>query len=204
MRSSRKSVAARPSPERSTCSRQSGFTLLEVLVVVFIIAVISGVSVLSLGVLSNERDVEREATRAMALFAIAKDEAMLQGREFGVEFQRSGYRFVEYDPDSEQWFDVPGDEDLLRTYSLPEEMELELYLDDQLIRLDDTLAELSQLDDEQSSSNPSDEYSPHVFLYSSGDMTPFELHVLRTSDNARIRFEIDLLGNARYLEEDDF
>ncbi len=183
--------------------RQTGFTLFEVLVVVFIIAVIAGTAVLSLGVLGDDRDVDREANRAMTLFAVAKDEAMLQGREFGIEFQRGGYRFVEFDTETEQWFDVPGDDDLLRTYTLPESMELELYLDGQAVKLENALAELAVADDDDPPDSDTD-YSPHVFLYSSGDMTPFELHVLRPADDARIRFEIDLLGNARYLEEDEF
>ena len=185
--------------------RQTGFTLFEILVVVFIIAIISGTAVLSLGVLGDDREVDREAGRAMALFAVAKDEAMLQGREFGIEFQRGGYRFVEFDTETEQWFDVPGDDDFLRTYTLPESMELELYLDGQAVKLENALAELTVEDeDEDDPSDSSRDYSPHVFLYSSGDMTPFELHVLRPADDARIRFEIDLLGNARYLEEDEF
>ena len=182
--------------------RQTGFTLFEILVVVFIIAVISGTAVLSLGVLGDDREVDREASRAMALFAVAKDEAMLQGREFGIEFERGGYRFVEFDPETEQWFDVPGDDDLLRTHTLPDSMELELYLDGQSVKLENALAEIAVADDDDPAD--SSEYSPHVFLYSSGDMTPFELHVLRPVDDVRIRFEIDLLGNARYLEEDEF
>ena len=183
--------------------RQTGFTLFEVLVVVFIIAVIAGTAVLSLGVLGDDREVEREADRAMALFSVAQDEAMLQGREFGVEFQRGGYRFVEFDTETEQWFDVPGDDDLLGTHTLPESMEFELYLDGQAVKLENALAELAVADDDDRDDSGA-EYLPHVFLYSSGDMTPFELHVLRPVDDVRIRFEIDLLGNARYLEEDEF
>ena len=184
--------------------RQTGFTLFEVLVVVFIIAIISGTAVLSLGVLDDDRELDREASRAMALFAVAKDEAMLQGREFGIEFQRGGYRFVEFDTETELWFDVPGDDDWLRTYTLPDSMELELYLDGQAVKLENALAELATEEDDDDPSRSGPEYSPHVFLYSSGDMTPFELHVLRPADDGRIRFEIDLLGNARYLEEDEF
>ena len=184
--------------------RQSGFTLFEILVVVLIIGIIAGTAVLSVGVLRDDRQVRREADRAAALLSILQDEAMLQGREFGIEFTRTGYRFVEYDPFGDRWAEIPLD-DLLRARQLPDSMEIELYLDGQSVKLDDTPARLVEEEDEDDDRATGIElYSPHVFVYSSGDLTPFEVHIIRPSDNARVALAIDVLGNQEFLDEEDF
>ena len=172
--------------------------------VVFIIAILTGAAMLSLGVLDDDRDVRREADRAAALFGIALDEAMLQGREFGIEFTRAGYRFVEFDVLGERWAEVPLD-DLLRTHALPEDIEFELYIDGQRIQLNETPTNfVVDEDDEDSRAFGIEAYAPHVYVYSSGDMTPFELHFVRYSDDARIAFTIDLLGNTEFIEDEEF
>ncbi len=191
--------------------RQSGFTLFEILVVVFIIAIISGTAILSIGVLGDDREVEREADRAIALITILRDEAMLQGREFGIEFLTSGYRFVEYDVLGDRWADVPLDE-MLTTRTLPEGMELELYIDGRGVRLNVEPArfkvdEKKDKEDEKNKVTKSfgvEQYSPHVFVYSSGDMTPFELHIVQPSNDTRLAFQVDVLGNTELIEIEDF
>ena len=188
-------------------SRQSGFTLFEILVVVFIIAIISGTAVLSIGVLRDDREVQREADRAIAVFSILRDEAMLQGREFGVEFLTTGYRFVEYDVLGDRWADVPLDE-LLTTRTLPQGMEFELYVDGRGVKLNYEPTRFVQKeydeDDDSENSFGIEQYSPHVYVYSSGDMTPFELHIVQAADDTRIMFLVDVLGNTEYIEDVEF
>lgn len=182
--------------------RQSGFTLFEILVVVFIIAIITGTAVLSVGVLRDDREVQLEADRAVALFSIVQDEAILQGRDFGIEFLRTGYRFVEYDVLGDRWADVPLDE-LLVMRQLPDGMEFELFVDGQRVKLNEDPARFVADEDEEQSFGI-EQYSPHVFVYSSGDLTPFEVHILRPSDDVRIAFQIDVLGNIEYLDLEEF
>ncbi len=184
--------------------RQAGFTLFEILVVVFIIAVITGTAVLSVGVLRDDRDVQREADRAVALFTIIQDEAVLQGREFGIEFLRTGYRFVEYDVLGDRWADVPLD-DLLAMRQLPDGMEFELFVDGQSIKLNEDPARfVEDKDDDEGLSFGVEQYSPHVYVFSSGDLTPFEVHIRRPADNVRIAFQVDVLGNAEYIDLEAF
>ena len=176
--------------------------------VVLIIAIISGTAVLSIGVLRDDREVQREADRAIALFSILRDEAMLQGREFGVEFMTTGYRFVEYDVLGDRWADVPLDE-LLTTRTLPEGMEFELYVDGRGVKLNyDPVRFVQKEDDEDDEDSDKsfgiEQYSPHVYVYSSGDMTPFELHIVQAADDTRIMFQVDILGNTEYVEDVEF
>ena len=182
--------------------RQNGFTLFEILVVVFIIAIVMSTALISTGVLRDDRELEREADRAVALLELAMDDAVLQGRDFGIEFMRTGYRFVEFDPDGERWADVPLD-DLLGAHSLPEGLELELYVDGGRVRLDDTPAQFDPVDDEDD--RPAlgvEQYSPHAYLFSSGDISAFELHIVRFRDDSRVAFSIDLLGNVEFLDNE--
>ena len=137
----------------------------------------------------------------MALAALVQDEATLQSREFGIELMTGGYRFVEYDALAGQWADVPGD-DTLRLRALPEEVEFELYLEDKRIVLDDDPAEFDD-PDEQALVASTRDYSPHLLIYSSGDATPFELHILRKHSDQNVILRGDALGSLKIVNPDE-
>lgn len=175
--------------------RRSGFTLIELLVVIIIIATVSAVAILSFGLLGNDRELEDEARRLRELVQLAGDEALMQGREFGLEFMRSGYRFVEYDPFTNRWAELAGDE-LLRPRALEEGVTFELFLEDRAVQLQEKPMQLPDEDkdkdkDEEQRRNErdddeEDDYAPHVLIMSSGDVTPFDLVIVRDTDNAEV------------------
>jgi general secretion pathway protein H len=107
--------------------RERGFTLIEILVSIAIIGIMLSIVVLSMNIVGNDREIRQEARRLVSLIDLAKDDSILQGREFGIEFIRAGYRFVEYDPGLDQWAEIPAD-DTLRLRELPEAMEVRLFL----------------------------------------------------------------------------
>jgi general secretion pathway protein H len=72
--------------------RAAGFTLIEILVAMVIMAVLAGVMVLSLSGMDPRR-AEREAERLAALLTLACEQAELAGRELGVHLAGSGYGF---------------------------------------------------------------------------------------------------------------
>lgn len=181
--------------------RHSGFTLIELLVSIVIIGIVLSIAVLSLSLVGDDREIRREAQRLMAILEIAKDDAVLQGREFGIEFTVGGYRFVEYDAFSALWLEIPGEE-LLRLRALPDGVELSLYLEDKQITLEKDPADLAVMDDSSPSSNERN-YAPHVMIFSSGDMTPFELHINRLSDELTIAMHADLLGNIEFMTDEE-
>ena len=181
--------------------RQPGFTLIEILVVVIIIATVSGIALMSIGLLGDDRELSTERQRLASLIEVAQDEAMLQGREFGLELMTSTYRFVEFDPFSAQWSEILGDE-LFRLRQLPEGMEFELYVEDKRVLLDEDPKELEDPDDE-TMARTVEKYAPHVFVFSSGELTAYEIRLRRPQQDQQLVMRGDILGEIEFGEEDD-
>ena len=185
-----------------TYNRTAGFTLIEILVVVVIIATILSITLLSFGVLDNDRVLRTTGQRLAALVEVAQDDAVMQGREYALEFMTSGYRFVEYDALTGQWNEISRD-DALRPRTLPEDVEFELYLEDRRILLNDDAMPFED-DEKDVGRNAMDLYAPHLMMYSSGDTTPFELHIVRRYDDQLFIVRGDALGGIEFgAEEDD-
>lgn len=171
--------------------KRGGFTLIEVLVVVLIMAIISAMLLMSFGILGDDRALQQQARRISSLIGLATDEAIMQGRDFGLEFMRHGYRFVEHDAALDQWHEVIGDE-LLRPRPLEEGMEFELFLEDRQVSLAEEAADTSV--DEDSASRERNGYLPHVMILSSGEVTPFQLRLVRWADRSEVQMEMTLNG----------
>lgn len=179
---------------------QAGFSLIEILVVLVIIGTVISVGVLSLNLASDDRDLVREARRFMSLVEVAQDEAMVQGREFGIEFMNAGYRFVEYDSVAALWTLVPNDDKLIMR-QLPADVVFELWIEEKRILLDDNPKMIMDEDDDAATTQL-EAYLPHVFVFSSGDMTPFEITMRRVTDQLYIDLAGDLLGNVELVTDD--
>ena len=180
--------------------RQHGFTLIEILVTVTIIGIIIGVAVLSINIGGDDEALDTERRRLASLIETVQNEGMLQGREFGIEFMISAYRFVEFDPLGRQWAEVPGDE-LYRLRELPEGLEFELYVEGRRVELDDDPRKLSIPGETMTSTTES--YAPHVFVFASGESTIYELRFWRPLTDARLVMRGDILGQIEFGENDE-
>lgn len=182
------------SPASRRCgSSDSGFTLIEVLVIVVIVGIISAVVLLSFSVVGDDRSLQQQARRLTSLIDLAGDEATLQGRDFGLEFTRGGYRFLEFDHLSDEWHEVVGDE-LLHPRTIGENLELQLVLEDRDVDLAEQFAVSASKDEDERNERLADNYIPHVLIMSSGDTTPFELHILRPDDRGEITVKLSPAG----------
>ncbi len=178
-----------------------GFTLIEVLVVVVIVGILYSIIVLSLNVIGDDRELQREARRMTSLIQLASEEAELQGRDFGIEFIHQGYRFVEYDPIFERWGEILGDE-VLRPRQLPQDLELDLFIEDRRIQLAEQAAE-PETDDDDDGSPLLDKYAPHGLILSSGDLSPLAVDIIRRTDDTIVQMRIDPDGSIKLGDEDD-
>lgn len=186
--------------------RRSGFTLIELLVVMIIIGTVTAVVLLSFGLLGDDRALEEEALRLRSLVELAEDEALMQGREFGLEFTQSGYRFVEYDAIRNQWLEIVGD-DLLRPRRLEEGMAFALFLEDRAVELREQPMRIGEdADDEDArddDDDDDDDYAPHVLIMSSGDITPFGLTIVRDVDDAEVLLAMNEAGQLEIQTDDE-
>lgn len=147
--------------------RARGFTLLEVLVVLVIVAAMAGLLVFSFND-SPQRQLRREAEDFAALLNAAADEAVMRGIEIGVVIHPEGYRFVVFDAQTKQWQEAAASG--LAAHKFPERYAIEFALDGsdvdpQLLDRIRLLAQRSQ--DEQ--------LRPSILVLSSGEVTPFRL-----------------------------
>ncbi len=186
--------------------RGPGFTLIEILVVLVIVGILLAVAMLSFGILSDNNSLDREARRLSSLIELVSDEAATQGRDFGLEFMAAGYRFVEYDPLLDQWFEVIGDDYLVQR-DLDEGVEFELFMEGHKVLLHTEAQETERERDDEGNPVPTrdltDDYLPHVLIMSSGDVTPFELRFIRFADRSELLLTMSLAGELEVQAEDN-
>lgn len=183
-----------------------GFTLVEILVVLFIIGITLSFATLSIGGDGGAERLQREANRLQALMDIAKEDAVLFGAEIGLDLTRDGYRFLRLDVDG--WRVIKRTDTPLRPRKLPEDMTLRLLQredEDQAVR---PLAPMGRQDDEgEGEDENSDDQQrndgprPEVLFLSSGTTLPFELVLFAEDVAVRYLFKGERSGKIRMRRE---
>ncbi len=173
--------------------RQRGFSLLELLVTLFVIVLVTSMASLNVG--SGDRSLNLESTLRnfshSAEFAL--DEAQFSATDFGLVFWlRSvegdwlyGYEWREYR--EEKWRQLSADRPIFASVALPAELELELEIEDTLVG-------------QEALTQSAGDALPQVIMYASGEVTPGAME-LRNKESGDLlwRVEWDLLGQFRLL-----
>lgn len=152
-------------PASRRLARSAGFTLLEIMVVVVIIATLTSLVLLSVsGEGSRDRELQREADRLAAVLRLAGEDAVLRSLELGLRVEPDGYSFVVLE--EQAWRNVSGDGSrVLRPHRLPQGLELDIEVEGLEVELAGG--------DEQDEAEAAEE--PHIVLLSSGELTPFRM-----------------------------
>ncbi|WP_268820182.1 type II secretion system minor pseudopilin GspH [Paraglaciecola algarum] len=161
-----------------------GFTLIEIMVVLFIMGIAASTVVLSFSGQNNAELLKKQTQRLEVVFNMASDYAVLNQRQLGlrIEQKTNSYYFMLLD-ENEEWVKLSIDK-TFDEHLLPESFSLELSLTDLPWDTEDNLfstevfdEELS-LDDDETQIGDEEEKKlppPQVFIFSSGEITPFSV-----------------------------
>jgi general secretion pathway protein H len=176
---------------RHAAGRASGFTLLEVLVVIVIIGIIASMAIVSTRVLGGDHEMDEEARRLAAVLGQAREDAMLEGRDVGLRVDARGYDFLRYDSRTERWL-FESEDPLLRERSLPDGLEAGLWLESRPVQL-------------KARTEPSDlaPPAPQVVVMASGDLVPFEIRLQRAGTEEQRAVVGRVTGQIEILTGDD-
>jgi prepilin-type N-terminal cleavage/methylation domain-containing protein len=153
--------------------RSAGFTLVEILVVLAIIAIVIGGAVLSLGLIARRDAPPSELERLATLLIDLRNRAELENRAYGVELIPTGYQFLTFDPVTMRWLKV--DDRRLSRGTWPDGARLELDIEGRRVMLGRPTSTTGVTE-------------PTFGVDSSGEFTPFELRI--TVDSAPTSWRI--------------
>ncbi|MBT5054601.1 MAG: type II secretion system minor pseudopilin GspH [Gammaproteobacteria bacterium] len=143
-----------------------GFTLIEILVVLFIVSLLTGLVVANLPAFVSQADYEEEAERLKFVFEYGLETAQVDAVEIGVELATDSYGFVIFDESRQTW--ISSDLSELRYHELPQGLILELTTEGEPLRL------VEPGEDADSTQEP----QPELLLLSSGETSIFELSLV--------------------------
>ncbi len=138
--------------------RQRGFTLLELLVVVSLVGILTGVVVLGFTGADTQQEIKGLAQTMAYRVELARQQALTRNREWGIYVDEQAYRFAEYLPEEGEWEELsrrPFD-----VIDVPEHVTLRLETEG--------VGELPFAEGER---------LPQILVFSSGEITPFTVYL---------------------------
>ena len=172
-------------PVRATRALRRGFTLLELMVVVFIIGLITAAAVITFGGDRRDTELDKEAERINALLGYVREQAELQTRDYGLRVNDQLYSFVVFDALQNQWRPIEED-DALREREFPEGLRPAVVLEGRPIVLD-------------SRKKAIEDFKPQIMIFANGDLSSFEITLQREGGGEKARIYTDEQTNILIL-----
>jgi general secretion pathway protein H len=161
-----------------------GFTLIEILVVVVIMAIVISLALLSIGVTGRDTQIDEESQRIAGLLDMLHERAVIEGHDFGLRLEPAAYEFLTYDTTRGQWITFDQEREF-RHRNLPPGLAFQLELDSRQVVLQPIDPNLS------SDTAPP---PPQLAIAASGDSTPFRITLVRDETKARALVMGDATG----------
>lgn len=166
---------------RKRTHQESGFTLLEIMLVIFLMGMtVSGV-VMTLSSANGDNELKQQANRFVGMLELAEEEALVRSLEIGIVIDDQAYQFA-YLNDKNRWqaFEQSA---FFNKVDMPEAISLSfelaglkaeggflgnktLFDDKKLFEDDDGLFE---------DKKKAEKITPQIYIYSSGEVTDFSL-----------------------------
>jgi len=198
---------------KNTSKKSRGFTLIELLVVVVIISISVGYVVVNISGISEDDLIEEEINRLQQILRFAHEQSVIRAEEYGVRFYETGYRFMVFDELNDVWVDITKDK-LLRSRTLPEQIDLDLYIEQTPVTLLESRKDDPQTKDANLASAASNikeanqpalnPILPNIFLLSSSELTPvFEVRLRILGGDAQASLEGLAQGEYKQILDDE-
>ena len=174
--------------------RQTGFTLLEVLLVALLMGLVASAVTLSMSVTGPKQILTKHAQRFIAATELVLDESVLSGQFIGIVIDQEEYQFVFYKEG--KWLPVEQDR-LLSAQKMEAGIELSVVIDGMPLVQEDEQSE-SWFDDpfiDEPSEEENKHPEPQILLFPSGEMTPFELNFIMMNDEQQ-PIDVLVVGDA--------
>jgi len=157
----------------------AGFTLIELLVVIFIISIVTTVTLLTIGRNEN-RDIETFAKELTQMVSLAEEQALLEPAVLGIDVQSTGIAFKTLTKNQESQKSVwePLTDHVLSRYAIPANMQVSLQVSGNQVDLADEADSV-----------------PPIIISSNGGMTPFILYVGKAGKKPQYAITADADGN---------
>ena len=155
-------------------SKAHGFTLLEVMMVIVVIGVLMSAVQFTFQGNQSQQQLEKVSHRFAGVFELASEYGLLNNLELGLVVNEQSYQFMVFD--GETWV-IPEEVDALQTVELPENIAIELTLDD--LPVENSLLGDAQLlfnqEQDDFKKDKDKQPKPQVFILSGGDISPFSV-----------------------------
>lgn len=158
-------------------AKQQGFTLIEILVVLFIISIVTSVALLSISRNENKQ-METFANQLTQSLTLAEEQAMLQPSVLGFELNETRLEFdsLEINQETKKSIWVPLTDTILSRQNIP-----------------DNIAVSIDINGNTQPQEETDKHNPQIIISTNGDITPFSIYVGKKGERPRfvIRGEAD-------------
>lgn len=154
-----------------------GFTLIEILVVLFIISIVSSAALLSIGRNEN-RHIETFANELAQAMTLAEEQAMLQPTVLGLSLKEHSFQFSSFQLTAEAKKNVwtPLQDALLGQHTIPNDIQVDVEVSGNRAAAEDKT-------------------TPQIIISTNGDLTPFTIYIGKKGEKPRYAIRGDADGN---------
>ncbi len=156
-------------------TKMKGFTLIEILVVLFIISIVTAVALLTIGK-NEQREVKRFAEELTQILTLAEEQAMLQPTVLGLALNQDSFHFASYqlETDKKKNYWKPLQDNLLGKHRIPSDIEVNIKMGKE---------------------SKAVSHEPQIIISTNGDLTPFTIYVGKQGEKPLYEIKGDADGN---------
>ena len=180
--------------------RQSGFTLLEVLVVVTLLALLASLVVPMMGRDTQTDDIDFQAIQLRDRLQQLAENSLFRGEVMAMHLSLTGFTPLRYVVE-EQAFVPITDNPFFAEQSLPQDYLLEWTLDTASDRDGRSLADVTKEMLLEEDADDDEETFPQLFFFPSGEATAVSLLLRNSESGEERRLEMDPLGRVTIGED---